>query len=157
MEAKERIKKEIDKKQVEIDTLEIQIREAKAYIRALQDAIKLLPRDTTTTGSVAGILRPGSLVWKARRAIKRAGKPIHVTEIVEDMKLANNKKNRTSVSGSLASYFRKGEIFTRPAANTYGLKEWGDSGEDLEEDSQLESNEKMQRTIPANLHFVHKE
>jgi hypothetical protein len=34
-----------------------------------------------------------------------------------------NRKNKTGVSGSLAAYVRRGEVFTRPKPNTFGLLE----------------------------------
>jgi hypothetical protein len=37
--------------------------------------------------------------------------------------------NRSALSGSIAAYVRKGEIFTRPAPNTFGLLELGNSVE----------------------------
>ena len=35
------------------------------------------------------------------------------------------RDTKASLAGSLAAYVRKGEIFTRPAPNTYGLVELG--------------------------------
>jgi hypothetical protein len=36
-----------------------------------------------------------------------------------------NKSTRAAVAGSLSAYVRNGEIFTRPAPNTFGLIEFG--------------------------------
>ena len=62
---------------------------------------------------------------KARpTGIKAAGKPLHINEILNVLKLEPNKKNRLSLSGSLSGYARRGEVFTRPAPNTFGLVEF---------------------------------
>jgi hypothetical protein len=85
---------------------------------------KLLPRDQNTTSNPRQALRPGSAVAKARDAIKKAGKPLHVTEILHAIGSEVDKKNRISLSGSLFGYVRRGGVFTRPAPNTFGLQEF---------------------------------
>jgi hypothetical protein len=86
--------------------------------------MKLLPKDTVTTKAAAEqALRPGSAVAKAREAILKAGKPLHITEILKAIGRPVDKGNRVSLSGSLSGYVKRGEIFTRPAPNTFGLAE----------------------------------
>jgi len=116
--------KRIEKKQLEIRELEKQFAAAHAYIEALQESIKLLPKDVGTTKSAPEqALRPGSAVAKAREAILKAGKPLHITEILKVIGRPVDKNNRVSLSGSLSGYVKRGEIFTRPAPNTFGLAE----------------------------------
>ena len=85
--------------------------------------MKLLPRDGAGANNDQ-ILRPGTTLAKARDAIKKAGKPLHVSEILKLVEKPADKKNRVSLGGSLSGYVRRGEIFTRPAPNTFGLKEF---------------------------------
>ena len=123
------IGKKIENKQREINSLRQQkreidtkIREGEAYISAHQETLKMLAREDSTSGERN--LRVGSSMAKACDAIKKAGKPLHVDEILKALGRPNDKKNRTSLSGSLAHYVRKSEIFTRTAPNTFGLTEF---------------------------------
>jgi hypothetical protein len=121
---KEELQKRIERKVEEIREMEIRLREAQSYLTALQDMSKLLPRDQNATQDPSQVLRPGSAVARAREAIKRAGKPLHITEILNAIGSEADKKNRISLGGSLSGYSRRGEIFTRPAPNTFGLLEF---------------------------------
>jgi TolA-binding protein len=122
MKIRDELQKRIEKKQLEIRELEKQLAAANAYIEAMQDSLKLLPKDSA--GGKVGpeqTLRPGSTVAKAREAILKAGKPLHITEILKAIDRPVDKNNRVSLSGSLSGYVKRGEIFTRPAPNTFGL------------------------------------
>jgi hypothetical protein len=121
---KEELQTRIGRKQEEIRELEMRLREAQSYLAALQDMSKLLPRDQNTTSDPRQALRPGSAVARARDAIKKAGKPLHITEVLNAIGSEADKKNRISLSGSLFGYVRRGEVFTRPAPNTFGLREF---------------------------------
>jgi len=61
---------------------------------------------------------------QARDAIRKAGKPLHITQILVAIGRANTKQTRLALSGSLATYVRRDEIFTRPEPNTFGLLEF---------------------------------
>lgn len=124
MGLREEFQKRIEKKNLEIAELELQIREAAAYIQALQDSLRLLPKDTDVKQiNPEQTLRPGTGIYNAKEAIRKAGKPLHISEILKAVGLPVDKKNRLSLAGSLASYARRKEIFTRPAPNTFGLAE----------------------------------
>jgi len=121
---REELQKRIEKKHLEIRELEKQLAAAHAYIEALQESMKLLPKDIGTTKIAPDhALRPGSAVAKAREAILKAGKPLHITEILKAIDRPVDKNNRVSLSGSLSGYVKREEIFTRPAPNTFGLAE----------------------------------
>ena len=121
MNARDQFQKLLDRKQQEIHDLEIQIEKAKAYVQALQDSMKFLPKEN---GQAQILLRPGSALAKAQEILRKAGKPLHISEI---LKALNEKPDkRVSLSGSLSAYVRNGQIFTRPAPNTFGLKEMND-------------------------------
>lgn len=122
MGLRQEFQKRIEKKQQEIRDLELKIKEANSYLQALLDSMKLLPKDAINSGGKRS-LRPGSALAKAQKAIKKAGKPLHVTDILKALKKPPDKKNRVSLTGSLAGYARRGEVFTRPAPNTFGLIE----------------------------------
>ena len=119
------IQRKIDKKRQEIADLEAQTNAAKSYIQAMEDALKLLPREGANEGGATKFLRPGSNLAKARAAIKQAGRPMHVNELLEALGKPSTRMNRSGLSGSMAAYVRRDEIFTRPAQNTFGLVELG--------------------------------
>src|SRR4051812_45782355 len=126
MAARDEVLKKIAKKHQEIKDLELTIREARAFVQGMEEVLKLLPKDSSAA-SPDQILRPGTTIFNAREAIKAAAKPLHITEILKALKMEPNKKNRLSLSGSLSGYARRGEVFTRPAPNTFGLVELGHS------------------------------
>ncbi len=122
MGLRDEFQKRIEKKQQEIRDLELKLKEANSYLQALLDSVKLLPRDSNAA-TAEQVLRPGTAIAKARDAIKKSGKPLHVNEILKFLDKPIDKKNRISLGGSLSGYVRRGEIFTRPAPNTFGLRE----------------------------------
>jgi hypothetical protein len=128
MTSRRRIEERIEKKQQEIQELEVQLREARSYIQALQDVMKLMPRegDDAAVGGSDSAMRPGSYVFDAREAIRSAGKPLHIVELLKATGRPNDRKNRTGMSGALAAYVRRHEVFTRPRPNTFGLIELAD-------------------------------
>ncbi len=128
MNTRHQLQKLLDRKQHEINDLEVQIEKAKAYIQALQDSMKFLPKEN---GQTQVLLRPGSALAKAQEILRKAGKPLHISEI---LKALNEKPDkRVSLSGSLSAYVRNGQIFTRPAPNTFGLKEMNELIDALDE------------------------
>jgi hypothetical protein len=124
MGARENLQRLADRKAQEIVDLERQIDMAKAYLQAIQDSIKALPKDTPTQGNSedrATGLRAGSVLARTKEAIQKHGQPMHISEILRAVGLEDTKKVRVSLIGSLGNYVRKGAVFTRPAPNTFGL------------------------------------
>jgi hypothetical protein len=115
----------IDKKQQEIRNLEIQLREASAYIQALQDSMKLLPKDTETGSASGHELRDGSTLAKARDLLRHSGTAMPIAEILKLLGKPLDKKHRISLAGTLSSYARKGRVFNKTGPNTFGLIEFG--------------------------------
>lgn len=139
MGLRDNFQKLIGKKQQEIDDLEIKLREAKAYVQALQDSMKLLPRDGSSTDGSEHTLRPDSALAKARDVIRASGKPMPIGDILKAIGANQDKKHRVSLAGTLSGYAKRGRIFTKTAPNTFGLLEFGASeeiveGDDLPED-----------------------
>jgi hypothetical protein len=88
-------------------------------------------------------LRPGTALAKAREAIKKAGHPLHVSEILKALGKPPDKKNRISLGGSLSGYVRKGEVFTRSAPNTFGLIELESKPVSPEEGTEIEQEDNL--------------
>jgi hypothetical protein len=121
-----KIEDRLRRKEQEVVQFEAQIKEARIYIQALQDVLKMLPRDKETPETIAETtLRPGSTVARAREAILRRGAPIHLMDLLRELELGTSREAKASLGGSLAAYVRRGEIFSRPAPNTFSLVELG--------------------------------
>lgn len=123
----------IQKKQTEIAEMErefaAKVQGEKRYLQAMYDALKLLPKDGAEADSGRpAMLRKGSGTAKAYDALKRYGKPMHVTGIAEAIGKKATRQNTQGLASSMRAYVLKGEIFTKPAPNTYGLVEWGADG-----------------------------
>jgi hypothetical protein len=123
-----KIEERVRKKEQEIQEFEAQIRDARTYIQALQDVLKILPRDTDEAATPTA-LRPGSGISKVRDFILSQRRPAHINELLEAVGREPTRENKASLAGSLAAYVRKGEVFTRPAPNTFGLIELGHANE----------------------------
>jgi hypothetical protein len=129
MNERRKIEERLRKKEEEICQFEAKLRDARIYVQALQDVLKILPRGSEKKFR-AGTLRPGSGMAKVREFILEKGRPGHVTELLQALGRPATRETRASLSGSLAAYVRKGEIFTRPSPNTFGLIELGHENED---------------------------
>jgi hypothetical protein len=126
--------KRISKKEQEIADLELQIRDAKSYLQALTDSLKLIPKNEDSDSISIKELRAGTTLSKARDAIISAGKPLHINDILKAIGKPLEKRDKVSLSGSLSSYVRKRQIFTKTAPNTFGLvKLKSDHNEELPE------------------------
>jgi hypothetical protein len=124
MGARESLQRLADRKSQEIADLERQIDMARAYLQAIQDSMKALPRESSIqpNGDDSSLdLRPGTLLARARDAIQKNGSPMHISALLSAIGIENTKKARVSLVGSLGAYVRKGSVFTRPGPNTFGL------------------------------------
>ncbi len=126
------------KKRQEIISLEDKLRSAKIYVQALEDVTKALgvPMEAARSDSV---LKSGSAVSQAREAILKAGASLHIADLVVAIGREDTRDSRASVGSALSAYVRRGEIFTRPAPNTFGLVELGHVGGAPEEEEPPES------------------
>lgn len=123
MGIREDLVRKIERKRAEIAELETTARLAREYLQALEDTLKMIPKDPSNGSNSFATLRPGSALAKARDAIRKAARPMHVTELLEAIGKGTSRNERAGLSGTLAAYVRRGEIFTRPAPNTFGLTE----------------------------------
>lgn len=124
MSEKERIAEKLRKKELEIQSLEEKLRAARVYVQALQDVIKMLSVGADFPPSDVA-LKPGSAVAQARDIILSRGSPVYIGDLMTALGRESNRESRASLTSSLAAYVRRGEIFTRPAPNTFGLIELG--------------------------------
>lgn len=83
--------------------------------------IKLLPKENGDGDGGPVDLRAGSKTAKARDFIKSQNKPLHISKILDGLGIENTKGNRASLSGSMGSYVRKGQIFKNFGSNVFGL------------------------------------
>jgi hypothetical protein len=117
--------KRADRKRAEIAELEMKLREARAYLQSLEDTLKMLPREMPTDAAAPIALRAGSMLARTYTALQKSGRPIHINDLLAILGKPNTRNNKAGLSGTLAAYVRRNEVFTRPAPNTFGLVEWG--------------------------------
>jgi len=137
MRTKLELEKRIKKKEAEIAALRKQIEQAEAYLQGMSDSLKLFAREGEDEGDNAPVLRAGSELEKARLAILKAGKPLHIKELVVSIGKEPTKENKTSLSGSIGAYVRRALIFTRPKPNTFGVTEFETEGLHLDDDGDV--------------------
>lgn len=125
MSERKKIEDRLRKKEQEIAALEEKTKAARVYIQALRDILKMLDKDTDEGPDAETTLRPGSAVADARQVILNRRAPVHINEILEALGREATREAKASLTSSLAAYVRRGEIFTRPAPNTFGLAELG--------------------------------
>ncbi len=124
MGAIENLQKLHDKKKQEVRQLEMKLREASAYLQALQDSIKVLSREAGEPIEGEQTLRPNTVLANTRELLRNHGKPMHINDILKGLGKPIDKKSKVSLSGSLSGYVRNQTIFNRPAPNTFGLLEF---------------------------------
>lgn len=123
MSERAKIEEKLRRKEAEIQALDEKVKAGRIYIQALRDVLRLLSEDESQEGSADTTLRSGSAVAQARDAISAAGAPMHVDDLLTAMGKEPTREAKSSLIGSLSAYVRRGEIFTRPAPNTFGLTE----------------------------------
>ena len=133
---REDLARRIERKRAEITDLESQAKTAKTYLQALEDMYKMAARDPSGNATSPPLpraersatspsFRVGSLTQGVYDALKAAGRPLHVSALLEAVGREVTRKEKSAVSGTLAAYVRKGDVFTRPGPNTFGLTEFG--------------------------------
>jgi len=120
MNLRKEFEKLIEKKRAEVADAQKAIAAAEAYIQAMGDAIKKLPKDDAPS---LPPVRPGSDVEKIRDAILNAGKPLHISEIILALGRSDDADSKAKIAGLLGWYTSKGKVFTKTAPNTFGLVE----------------------------------
>jgi hypothetical protein len=119
------IEEKIRRKTGEMQALEEKLKAAKVYIQALKDVLKAFDKVSSDESMPDATLRTGSSVAQARDVILTKRHPVHIDELLTELGKEVTRESKASLTGSLAAYVRKGEIFTRPAPSTFGLVELG--------------------------------
>lgn len=125
MDERKVIEDKLKKKEQEIQSLEDRLRAAKVYVQALQDVLRVLSTDAGSPRASEAALKTGSAVAQVRELIITSKNPMHINQLIEKLGKDATRESRASLTSSLAAYVRRGEIFTRPAPNTFGLIELG--------------------------------
>ncbi len=133
---------EIQRFDEERQELGMKIREAQAAIKELEEIKKHLPKDEVDENPALS-LRRGKSIAKVYDILKESGSPMHITEILTAMGKETDKKSQQATGSQLNNYVRKERIFTRPLANSFGLKEW-----DTKPLTSLENTEGAQTGLP---------
>ena len=81
-------------------------------------------------GDPSRSLRAGGSVALIYDILKKHGKPMHITEILETMDKNTDIKSQQATGSQLNSYVRKGRIFSRDLPNIFGLREWKGNAND---------------------------
>lgn len=120
------LERRITKKRQEVADLGNRLREAHAYLLALEDTFALLSQGVEALDGEPAF-RDGSDVAKARDWLRKTGKPKHISEILRGIGKNNDKKARVSLGSTISSYVRQEQVFSRPGPNIFGLLEFGNS------------------------------
>ena len=123
MSSRKAIEKMVENAEEDIAQWRKQIELKGAYIQGLKDTLRHLPKSAEKSNGQPS-LRAGSDIAKAREIILKEGKPMHIAEIIKRLGKELTKQNRASLSSYIGSFVRKGEYFTRPAPNTFGVVEF---------------------------------
>lgn len=124
MKAVRDIERKIRQKEEEATRLREELAKAEAYVEAMQESLRLIKK--TTSAEEGNGIRPGSMIHKAQMILRKVGKPLYVGNLLEQMGREVTKNNRMSLAGSLGTYVRNEQVFTRPAPNTFGLVEFNE-------------------------------
>jgi len=130
MDARRALEKRIEKETQMIADLQIQIERAESFVRGLEEALSMLPKEKEPKrgkSKLKGKLRSGSEVEKAYNFLRQNASPMHISDILIAIGKENTKANRMSLVGSLGRYSRKGQFFSRVGPNIFTLKEFANT------------------------------
>src|SRR5688572_12737666 len=99
MSLRTELEKKIDRKNQEIANLEAQIRESKAFVQGLQEALRSVAKDTVQVGAAAAReqqFRANSDMAKARDYILSIGRPAPIAELLGGIGKEPTKANSKS-------------------------------------------------------------
>jgi len=102
--------------------IDTKIMTLRAEKKGMEDILKMLP--SNGKDDQCRTIRPTSQAGQAQKILKKEGKPLHISKILEASKKANNTKNRGALASTLRTYAKRREVFTLEGPNTFGLVEW---------------------------------
>jgi hypothetical protein len=94
-----------------------------AVLNELDSLLKTLPKEDAEPEREKQ-LRHGTDVYKAREILRLWKAPVYIDNIIEALGEEVTADRRRSLASQIAAYVRNNQIFTRPAPNTFGLKEF---------------------------------
>jgi len=116
-----RLGDKVRKEQTAIAEIETKVVDATARVSALEEALKLFPKEGETSD-----LRAGTQMAEVQAVLRAHGKAMSLAEILKAIGAAGDEGKRNSLRGSLASYARDGRVFTKEdGSDTFGLIEFG--------------------------------
>ncbi len=81
------------------------------------------PRRSRPAFAPKGEIVPTSSVGRTVTVLKRAGKPLHVDEIMKQIETEGHKVSKGTLVGNLSRYVKAGRVFYRAAPSVFGLIE----------------------------------
>ena len=113
----------IRKDEDQVGKTEVKLAEAKARHNAFKESLKILTGGATNKPKD---LRPSSELAKVRDHLRKANKPLPLSDILSLIGKANDKGKYRSLRGTLRSYAKLGNIFTIASEDphTFGLIEF---------------------------------
>lgn len=123
MRSRDELQRKIDRKLQENKEMELKIMQNNAYIQGIQESLRFLGKEPTgRSGERAKVqIKSGSAVAVIREILRKAGKPLHVNDILKEMGRPLTRNSKAAISGTLSPYVRDRNIFCRPAPNTFAL------------------------------------
>jgi hypothetical protein len=129
---RQEIQKRIKKKQAELKSYETKqmmlqgdMEKLRAVISELESILRSLPNEDIEGAKAEREPRFGTDVYRAREALRNAGGPLHISQILQAMGEEPTKAKRSSVSSQIAAYAKANAIFESYGGNTFGLKDYG--------------------------------
>ena len=122
--------------------LEKEIIGAKAYVKGLEESLKLVPNEEANK-KPASSLRPGGSIAQVHDILSKNGNPMHINDILTEMGRNTDADSKKTLTAPLNNYVRQGKIFSRDMPNTFGLKEW-------ENNRPLDNGESAQTSMAIN-------
>ena len=94
-----------------------------AFEIALEAQLRAIRRAQSKGAAEAGLKKSTSQIDMVNDVLRRAGKPLHISEILERVeKLHGRRLDRESVVSSLVKKIARGERFLRTDKNVFTLK-----------------------------------
>jgi hypothetical protein len=113
----------IRRKEAEAAELRRQLAVVEENLRTQREFLVMIVRDSVAPVSREPFRR-SSAIGKAYDVLKSRGQPMHISAIIEAMGRQDTKEFRRNLSQQLSAYFRRGEVFSRPATGVFGLRSW---------------------------------
>ena len=118
--------REIQELEGNLQELEVKIREAKAYVRGLEESLKHVSSEEINK-EPGSSLRPGGSIAHVHDILSQSGNPMYIKDILTEMGRNTDTDSQKALTSQLNNYVRQDRIFSRPVPNTFGLKVWGNT------------------------------